>query len=790
MTTINLKSLSAQPSMLHNIELYEPIHYNKLTKILNSTLVNLDSDPNWIGELKQLSKYAKNYNKTNNLVKVRYTRSDLVEFGRVNPDKALGLHSIRREVRHTLAKDLLVDIDIVNAHPVILNQLCEKFNYPNKCLNKYVNDREELIATYTSMYNTSRDDIKTLFIRLINNGSYKKWITDNNYEIEDDFLSKFNLEMKKISELVASNNPELTKYLKTIKNKKNSSSVIAYYLQTIECYILEEIFNYCRRSGIIKNVCVLSNDGIMIPVEAYKESLLGDFSKVIKDKYDINIKFITKPFNQEYTDEEIEKAQLGTKYYDNYFTELDLASHHFLAEKFIAIYDKDNYIYNTNTGWYIYDKYNVICHLGDKPPLSLSNDITTLIQQELKTTFVEMAKIISPEMPKFKQYNAIYKSIYRNVGSAKYKKGIIEELMIHFNDDDIEKKIDSNMKLVAFNNMLFDFNLKQYRDIQKDDYIMTTCGYNAPVDKNDIIRKQLKNIIKSIFEDDDNETYFMDTIGFSLFTNRFEKLHMWSGTGGNGKGLIMDLLNKSFGDYFFIPDSKFLTTKYRSNAPNPDLYKTKNKKLVMVAEPEGDNDGDVKFNIEFVKRLTGRDDITTRDLHKSSMTFKPKFTLFIQTNEMPKIEKVEQALSRRFMCLNFPFNFVEEVKQQHHRRINYELKDKISDAIYYTEFMGMLIDHIKDKIDDTLKVPNSIKEETNEYLNENNHVKKFLESYMILTGEKTDRMKLTDLFNLYKQNGDVVLTKTKFHYNLKQNNLFEKKINGTRYYVGIRPKVD
>ena len=152
----------------------------------------------------------------------------------------------------------------------------------------------------------------------------------------------------------------------------------------------------------------------------------------------------------------------------------------------------------------------------------------------------------------------------------------MEELMKHYENKDIDKLIDTNEKLISFNDMVFDFSIGQYRNIQKSDYIMTTTGYNAPIEKNDKIRDDLNNIVKSIFEKEDNIKFFYESIGFSLFTNRFEKLHMWSGVGGNGKGLIMEIISKAFGEYFYVPDNQFLTTKYRSDRPNPSLYNTRN----------------------------------------------------------------------------------------------------------------------------------------------------------------------------------------------------------------------
>ena len=147
MTFINLKTLTPSPSILNNIELFEPINYNKLNKLLNSKLIKNSSDWN---ETKQL---IKNYNSKTGLVKVKYTRNDLIEFGRVNPEFNLGLHTIRREIRHTIANDYLMDIDMVNCHPVILLQICKKYKMPCLELSKYVNKRDDYINAIKQKYN-------------------------------------------------------------------------------------------------------------------------------------------------------------------------------------------------------------------------------------------------------------------------------------------------------------------------------------------------------------------------------------------------------------------------------------------------------------------------------------------------------------------------------------------------------------------------------------------------------------------------------------------------------------
>lgn len=102
-----------------------------------------------------------------------------MKFGRVNPIGGLGLHNIRKEVRHTIAKEFLEDIDVKNAHPVILHQILKANNL--ECLslhlNEYIEKRDQYLSLVSSHYSVSKDDAKTLFIRLLYCGGITNWRT-------------------------------------------------------------------------------------------------------------------------------------------------------------------------------------------------------------------------------------------------------------------------------------------------------------------------------------------------------------------------------------------------------------------------------------------------------------------------------------------------------------------------------------------------------------------------------------------------------------------------------------
>ena len=66
-----------------------------------------------------------------------------------------------------------VDIDQVNSHPVILSQIMFKYNHSSDLLNKYINNREEVLECIMNDENCSRDDAKDAVISVINGKKYK-----------------------------------------------------------------------------------------------------------------------------------------------------------------------------------------------------------------------------------------------------------------------------------------------------------------------------------------------------------------------------------------------------------------------------------------------------------------------------------------------------------------------------------------------------------------------------------------------------------------------------------------
>jgi phage/plasmid-associated DNA primase len=152
------------------------------------------------------------------------------------------------------------------------------------------------------------------------------------------------------------------------------------------------------------------------------------------------------------------------------------------------------------------------------------------------------------------------------------------------------------------------------------------------------------------------------------------------------------------------------------------MAKAKGKRFVQAQEPEADD----KLQIGTIKEYTGGDEITARQLYHDPVVYVPQFGLFLQCNTIPKLNKLDGGIKRRMVIIYFPFQFVDKPHETHHRKINHDLKDKITKSSEWRdEFVLMLLDVYK-KTKELVK-PKFISDHTDEYLAENDAVRSWIE---------------------------------------------------------------
>lgn len=484
-----------------------------------------------------------------------------------------------------------------------------------------------------------------------------------------------------------------------------------------------------------------------------------------------------------------EYAKLNPQYNSKFWDSIELLNNADLAEYYIK-QTEQKFIYSKGS-WYGYDDNNIITKIGEKTPSKLMLDVTNILKQKL----VEEMKKVEPGSDKYNHTYKIFKKAYPAMGMAGWCKGIIDFLQAHYNNDTLGEKLNSNNYLLAFNNKVYDFKLKKFRPIEKNDFISITTGYDAPTKSNPEILTKIKNIIYSVFENDEMVNYWLQSVSMAIHTNKFENFYIHTGAGRNGKGMLFSLISSALGKYVSIADSEFLTSRIESGKPNPVLCKTQGKRMLFITEPSTEDNKknvEVKMNVDLIKKLSGNDEIESRDLYQKAdqvVTFKPQFTCFLQCNQKPELGKLDKGIKERLKIIEYPFTFKEasEVIPNTNDRVrNDNLKEELQNQDFINEFILLLINTVNNF--NKFNTPAQVQESNKEYFDSCDPIKEWLNNNYIITNINSDRIRTSEILLKFNSSEKVQMTSSKFINYMKFHEINTKIYQGYNYFIGIKEK--
>lgn len=186
------------------------------------------------------------------------------------------LTTMKREVRSHLAARYYHDVDFVNCQPVILEQVLERHRIPCPQLSKYVGDREACLEDVMTTCGVTRNEAKSLFIRLVFLGSVSAWQTDVNARAPPpSWIDGLRSELLDNAErlVVRSELDDIRRSrCKDLGGAGNAlrrpmathalASVLSIYLQTLERRCLEALYDAIQRDGF--EVGSLIYDGLLV----------------------------------------------------------------------------------------------------------------------------------------------------------------------------------------------------------------------------------------------------------------------------------------------------------------------------------------------------------------------------------------------------------------------------------------------------------------------------------------------------------------------------------------------
>jgi P4 family phage/plasmid primase-like protien len=293
---------------------------------------------------------------------------------------------------------------------------------------------------------------------------------------------------------------------------------------------------------------------------------------------------------------------------------------------------------------------------------------------------------------------------------------------------------DQNPDLIAFQNGVYDLNAMIFRDGSPNDYITIQMPYHFIPDINNVQRKYLIQFLTDILPNSEVRDFLLYNIASCLLgrENREQEFYILTGKkGANGKSVLSNLIEDTFGEFYAAPEPTLLTKpREKANEANEALKDLIGKRIAIISEPDK-RDRIIASNL---KKFTGGDTMTVRGLHEKSQKMKMCMKFFMLCNSIPLLDDCKEAEIRRLCVINFPTRFCENPIKPNEKKIDITVSEQLKEC--KSEFFKLLLEYLveyKDLIksgDKKIK-PKEVTKQLENYIQRNKtEVDKFIEAHL------------------------------------------------------------
>ena len=181
------------------------------------------------------------------------------------------------------------DIDMINSHPSILLNLCQKNNLVCNILKNYVENRDIILESFCN----NKKSVKEMFLTILNGGFKDQYSKHNNI---NNYLKLLEKEIIKIQEYFYSKDK---RYFE--KNYNYMGKNLSRIILDIENQILQIMINYFVLKRV--NIFTLEFDGLKIYTDDKSRHFsINELEKKILQKTGINMKLAFKNIEDSFPD--------------------------------------------------------------------------------------------------------------------------------------------------------------------------------------------------------------------------------------------------------------------------------------------------------------------------------------------------------------------------------------------------------------------------------------------------------------------------------------------------------
>lgn len=690
---------------------------------------------NYESNAEHLTKFISLIDKGGNLT-VSYSRVRDLDFGRYYASKSLSIASIHRPIRHTILSKHWVDIDISNCHVVALYYILKNSSYTGstKYLKRYIDKRDETLAAVMDIHSCSRDQAKTLMLRLLYGGSYEYWKSENNIDKTKSvlFVKNYASELSAVMTLAVQQNPVIYQSILDFKRSNGGGendakrSLLSHILQDAECKMLDIIFNTLRSANYIPTrfhngskhyVCALSYDGITVRTTKQRPDLLRKAEAEIKLLMKIEVKLEYKDFDTQVpitnTPEEMKTLIENSDKGKELVKALDEAYHRhtysFPDYTLGTLVDYTNEIYSAHLFVKLMGDRIIKCgnsvYMFDTDMGMWSNEenmcCSIIHRIHQKISICEWSE-------KLKKYHPIYLITSHNGKKSLWKLLNTLPSEILPNDPEfLENGLLAATGKLLFRNCIYDMKTDRILPFSSKYVFLKSISRNfiPRAAQSDIDEVYNTFFVLPYREGSELGNYFLNMIGFALTGDKTIKRVLFNIAPSNsGKGCMTSLLSRAFGDFVQTFDGNNLLMASGGG--------DEAKRLMFVALLVGSRmaiANEVRIDKtpidgNLLKSLSsGGDPVKFRELYKGISDCVWRTMLMFLCNSMPNITPNDDGLHNRLRHIDQHNTFVTTPSAPNHRQADHTLKTRIQqDDRLANAFFWLVVERYRENIGRTI----------------------------------------------------------------------------------------
>ena len=545
-------------------------------------------------------------------------------FGRLYPKRERGgstpsLQGLKRDVRKALAHDQYTDVDMVNAHPAILSQLFLKLGLACPALERYVHEREAVLAE-TGL---GRDEAKQAFITLMYGGE-RKDPTPFMAEFREEFLTN-------ATAVLAS---EAYERYRTLAEAKKPANVlgcgISFVAQDLERQLVCCAIQTLQSKGY--EVGTIIHDGSLIRSLGVKDQDLRDAEEAVIRTHGYEVRFVKKSLG------DLDESALWDPT-DEDEGDADAASHTDLARAFLEwLEDRGHRLVRAEKKIYWYDPEHGV-----------------YLESE-KLRRVRRYMNACPVLPK------------ANRGETGFQSKLIVQIEGLLEDDPAfhDKIIDTTLRKIPFSNGVYCCETQRLVDYDADMYFLEKGSVEYDPQSEALKVEVYQRAFLDVFGTEEIARYVLRSLARAMAGETEDKVFfIVKGRTNSGKGLLTLLISKAFFNKFGnINATNFCQKRTDGDMAKMDSWKCQTRHKRIGVANEAPKKRGCGLNGDAIKRASGGDHHTARTNGVDEMTFFMETTFWLFVNDMPSIEDCDEATAERLRVIPTAYKYLLDDKYE------------------------------------------------------------------------------------------------------------------------------